>query len=290
MADTLTRIIEIDGTRADDSARTAPAVLSTEYPVPRGEFFEVLRHTPDAVNLERAPLPLLEQHNGHRLNIGVVEHLRVINGKLRGLVRFGHSARAKEIWQDVKDNVVRSLSIGYQIDDDIIQGNRLIATRWTPFEVSAVSLPADPTAGFFRSRGHKMSTETEDLATEATEDRPMSRRERREARAAEHEENRRLRAEEERVEIIQRMCTHFRIGEEHVRRLVAEGADVEQVIQAEMPGQGGQLRLALSLGAGFELALVLDGALLTALGPAQGLGGVGLVGLVDGVFVHLGAS
>lgn len=147
----LSRDLALDASEADLEARTIPAVISTEYPVDRDGYREVLIHRTGSIDLSRAPLPLLEQHGADRLNIGVVRDLRVVNSELRGTVVIGSSPRAKELWPDIRDRVVTNLSIGYRILEYAIVGETLKATRWQPFEVSLVSVPADPGAGLYRS-------------------------------------------------------------------------------------------------------------------------------------------
>lgn len=138
--------------RADPAGRTVPVTISTEEPVDRGDFIEVLDHRPGSIDLSRSPLPLIESHDNSRLNIGIVEDLRVVGGRLKGVARFGSSARAMEIFQDVLDRVVRSVSVGYQLTDEgePMGDGRTIRFRWAPYEVSCVACPADTNAGFFR--------------------------------------------------------------------------------------------------------------------------------------------
>lgn len=150
-ATTLTRELALDSSEIEQGVRTIPAVLSTEYPVDRDGYREVLVHQARAIDLSRAPLPLLEQHGAERLNIGVVRDLRIVDGELRGNVVIGSSPRANELWPDIRDRVITSLSIGYRIHEYVIVGEVLKATRWQPFEVSLVSVPADPGAGLYRS-------------------------------------------------------------------------------------------------------------------------------------------
>ena len=145
------RFITLDASRADQARRTVPATISTEFPVNRGGYREVLLHGSENIDLSRAPLPLIESHNGSTLNIGTVEGLQVAGRKLRGTVRFGNSARASEVWADVTDGIVRNVSVGYTIDDYAEDDDTLRATRWTPHEVSLVAVPADPSAGLNRS-------------------------------------------------------------------------------------------------------------------------------------------
>lgn len=161
------RTIEFDGTRADEDV--VPCVLSTETPVDRYDYLEVLEHTDQAVDLSRAPLPLIESHDASRVNVGIVDGLRIVAGKLRGVVRFGKSARARELLADVKAGIVRGLSIGYQITATRREGNTLIATKWMPFELSCVAVPADTNAGFFRGNVSMTDTNTAGERNRVTE-------------------------------------------------------------------------------------------------------------------------
>ena len=75
--------------------------------------------------------------------------------KLGGMARFGKSARAQEYRQDMEDGVLTDISIGYRVDDWVEEkrdGETYYrVTRWTPMEVSIVSVPADHTVGAGRS-------------------------------------------------------------------------------------------------------------------------------------------
>jgi phage major head subunit gpT-like protein len=146
-----TRELVLDVAAMDEAARRVPAVISTEYPVAREDYLEVLIHDARSVDLTRAPLPLIEQHAHSRLNIGIVENVRIEGGVLRGEIVFGQSARANELWPDVKAGIVRNLSVGYLVLEQRNQAGTVHVTRWQPFEVSLVSVPADPGAGLFRS-------------------------------------------------------------------------------------------------------------------------------------------
>jgi len=74
---------------ANAETRTVPASLSSEAPVARWFGMEVLSHEKDAVDLSRAAegLPLLFGHS-HDQPIGIVDNVRLKDGKLRGLLRF----------------------------------------------------------------------------------------------------------------------------------------------------------------------------------------------------------
>jgi HK97 family phage major capsid protein/HK97 family phage prohead protease len=147
-----TRTFELEATRAQAGGRQIEASLSSEAPVFRpGLGNEILRHTADAIDLTRSPLPLITAHDSGNMPVGVVESIRLVGTKLRGILRFTDGARADELWADVKAGILRNLSIGYQILDGHSEGTNYIVSRWQPLEISLVSVPADATVGIGRS-------------------------------------------------------------------------------------------------------------------------------------------
>lgn len=160
-------------TRADGDDRV-PVTVSSEYPVERMGYTEILDHSAGAVDMSRAPLPLIEAHNSGPVNIGLVEDLTAAGDRLRGFVRFGASARAQEVLRDVLSGVVRNLSVGYEILEYAVTGDTVRATQWRPHEVSVVGVGADPDAGFYRAkepinREPSMETDDKDVTLEVTE-------------------------------------------------------------------------------------------------------------------------
>lgn len=137
----ITRSFQIGKIRnADD--RTVEAVISSEYPVPRYNGNEVLVHSTEAVDLSRAPLPLIVAHDDRTLPVGIVESLRIENKELHGVLRFSKSQ--DQVWNDIQDGILRSLSIGYitQRTESLDDGSYNV-TRWQPYECSLVAAPAD---------------------------------------------------------------------------------------------------------------------------------------------------
>jgi HK97 family phage major capsid protein len=130
--------------------------------------------------LHTDPLPLLTSHNITELPVGVVENFRLSGEKARADLRFGNSARATEIWQDVVDGIIRNVSVGYTVNAAEPTGKRgedTLVTDWTIFEVSIVSAPADNATGIGRSlksKGQpKMNTREQDFS-DNTEERDLS--------------------------------------------------------------------------------------------------------------------
>jgi HK97 family phage major capsid protein/HK97 family phage prohead protease len=148
---TRTRSIQLD--RKASPGDVFPATLATESAVRRDFGFEVLDMA--RMDLSRAPFPLIEGHDQSRLNVGVVENVRIEGDRLRGDVRLGQSARAKELAEDIRAGIVGSLSVGYAVSDPVEDGERegvpVYRFAAAVMEVSLVSVPADVRAGINRS-------------------------------------------------------------------------------------------------------------------------------------------
>lgn len=159
------RTVELAREAIDAEKRTVELAFASEYPVERWWGIELLDMTPGAVRLARlngGRHPLLVDHwTGDQ--VGVVEKAWVDDDKkARARVRFGKSARAEEIFQDVVDGIRSLVSVGYRLHKAVLESrdedtdtSTYRITDWEPFEVSIVAVPADPTVGVGRT------TETE---------------------------------------------------------------------------------------------------------------------------------
>lgn len=154
----LFRQAEIRQISQDD--RTVELAFSSEAPVARWFGEEVLSHEAGAMRLDRleAGAALLVNHDWDD-QIGVVERVTIGEDRRgRALVRFGKGARANEIWQDVVDGIRKHVSVGYAVHKVEVESRQgqpdlVRVTDWEPFEISVVSVPADPTVGVGRSMG-----------------------------------------------------------------------------------------------------------------------------------------
>ena len=134
--------------------RTFEFPFSSEYPVTRYFGSEVLSHDSTAPNFMRLNdgAPFLFNHNPDKV-LGVVERAYLDEDKKRAYakIRFSRSDFAKQYLDDVKDGILRGISFGYSIDEVEQREEGVLATSWTPHELSLVSIPADPTIGIGRS-------------------------------------------------------------------------------------------------------------------------------------------
>lgn len=136
--------------------------VSSEQPVkryggPAPVWYEVLEHTAEAVDMSRVDgMPLLLEHD-MQAQIGAVNDLQLVERRLESTVRFSASQRALEIESDVADGIRRNVSVGYIVqeftaDAPAADGTPTYrATKWMPYEVSLVSVPADHTVGLGRA-------------------------------------------------------------------------------------------------------------------------------------------
>lgn len=154
----LTRAMTADeAMKVESESRTVEFPFSSELPVERWFGDEVLSHKSGAADLTRLNdgAPLLFNHNMDEI-IGVVEKAYMGSDK-RGYakVRFAKTARAEEVMSMVDDGILRNVSFGYRITEMTEsvkdQKSTYTATRWEPFEVSLVTVPADHTVGIGRS-------------------------------------------------------------------------------------------------------------------------------------------
>ena len=135
--------------------RTYQFPFSSEFPVERYFGSEILSHEKGAADLDRLndSAPLLFNHDPDRV-IGVVERAYIDEKKRRGYtqVRFSRNDFAQQVLSDVRDGILRNVSFGYSIDKmEEREGGDFVATSWRPYEVSVVSIPADPGVGIGRS-------------------------------------------------------------------------------------------------------------------------------------------
>lgn len=152
------RSFNVEKSAVNEAARTVELSFSSESPCERWFGIEILDHGKGSADLSRLNSggALLLDHNTEK-QIGVIETAEIASDKKgRATVRFGKSALAEEIFQDVKDGIRKLVSVGYTIEkmvtDKVEKGvETLRATAWTPLEISIVSIPVDTGVGVGRS-------------------------------------------------------------------------------------------------------------------------------------------
>ena len=158
----------------DEKSRVVQMAISSEAPVERYFGMEVIDHTEGAIDMEfisSGRAPLLLDHDPSQ-QIGVIERVSLDSTarRLRAEVRFGKSALAEEVFNDVVDGIRGNVSIGYRINSMEADHSRDDGTYYrvqiTPLEVSIVSIPADSSVGIGRSATVENTSEEKLMKTE----------------------------------------------------------------------------------------------------------------------------
>ena len=159
----------------DEESRRVRVGVSSEEPVERSFGMEVLGHSADDINMEfinSGRAPLLLDHDMEK-QIGVIEEFKLDETAKRttAVVRFGKSALAQEIFEDVADGIRMNISVGYRVDK-LTRMNKddenYYKAQWTPMEVSSVSVPADQSrlVGVGRSKDKQNTNNIEVITME----------------------------------------------------------------------------------------------------------------------------
>lgn len=152
--------IRADLGKVNEEARTVDVIFSTGAAVDRFDYWtgkryvEKLSLDPKHVRLDRlnAGASVLDTHSGYSLAnvMGAVEpdSARVEKGVGVATLRFARTPDVENVWQKVRDGIVRFVSVGYRVhkfQEDTAEGKVPVRTAidWEPYEISMVPMPAD---------------------------------------------------------------------------------------------------------------------------------------------------
>lgn len=156
--------------------RTFILSFSSEEPYKRWWGVEILDHSPECISLERINSIgcMLFNHNRDKV-IGKVVETWVDGNRCSAKVQFDDDEQSELIRKKVTSGTLKGVSVGYAVEswENVKPGGRSadgrftgpcdIARRWEPFEISIVSVPADPTVGVGREMDGTGSGRTLDL-------------------------------------------------------------------------------------------------------------------------------
>lgn len=240
--------------------RTVEVVFATETPVRKmtwdGPVMEVLGMGDGEVDMTRMQngASVLDNHNrwgSVRDNvIGVVENARIEQGQGVATLRFSKRASVDEIFQDIRDGILRNVSVGYRVETYEItrqegQLDTYRAVSWTPMEVSMVGVPADQNAqtrhyedtaraaDFSHSNNSTMEENNKKPAATQTEQRPEQTNTPSTPPAAPAVDEQAVRAaavaeERERVRAIQGAVRAANLGDDMAQELIEKGTSADQ--------------------------------------------------------------
>lgn len=157
--------------------------FASEEPYERWFGLEILSCEESAVDLERLNTigVVLFNHDRDRV-IGKIIKAWVEGNRCHAIIEFDEDEESQIIADKVRSGTLKAVSVGYIINaKEEVQANKtssngkftgpcVIATRWTPFEVSIVSVPADSTVGVGRKLEDEDDTEDDAEDEDDTED------------------------------------------------------------------------------------------------------------------------
>lgn len=144
--------------------RTYRLSFSSEEPYRRWFGNEILSHAEGAVNLDRLNSigTVLFNHDMDMV-VGRIDRAWVEGGRGMCEITLDEDELSERIRAKIESGSLKGVSVGYRVDEweEVPEGKKSadgkhdgpcsIATRWTPLEVSVVSVPADATVGVGRS-------------------------------------------------------------------------------------------------------------------------------------------
>lgn len=143
--------------------RVVELSFSSEEPYRRWWGVEILDHTEGCMDLTRLNEIGCVLFN-HKRDQVIGQVLKAWNENGRGMarIRFDEDEASDVIYKKVQSGTLKGVSVGYNVDswEEIMPGKKSadgrfigpceVAKKWTPFEISIVSVPADPTVGVGR--------------------------------------------------------------------------------------------------------------------------------------------
>lgn len=174
MTGSLSRSIPLLSIRdVEGEERTVELSFSSEEPYARWWGVEILDHSDGCMDLTRLNSIgcVLFNHNRDKV-IAKIINAWCENNRGYARIRFDTDDASDIIYQKVQGGTLKGVSTGYFVDnweevapnkksaDGRFTGPCDIAKRWIPYEISIVSVPADPTVGIGRGMDEKPEEKT----------------------------------------------------------------------------------------------------------------------------------
>ncbi len=157
-------IFDMQARADEENSNVFELSFSSEEPYMRYFGNEILDHADGACDLSRLNEigVVLFNHDRDKV-IGKIENAWIEENRGKAKIKFDSDDEAKTIMEKVSSGTLRGVSVGYVVDDwEVVkegkmstdgrfEGPAYIARKWTPLEISIVSIPADSTVGVGRS-------------------------------------------------------------------------------------------------------------------------------------------
>ena len=172
----LTRELPISLRSVEGNERRFEISFSSEEPYMRWFGREILDHSEGAVNLKRLNEIgcVLFNHNRDKV-VGKIISASLESGRGKAVIEFDSDEDSETVFQKTKGGTLKGVSVGYIVNryehikpgkksaDGRFEGECFVAVDWEPYEVSIVSVPADPTVGVGRDMERSQSDSELDI-------------------------------------------------------------------------------------------------------------------------------
>lgn len=176
------RSFELDRAALNKEERSVPLAFSSETPLERWFGKEILLHGAKNVDLTRLKTmgsALLNHDPGFIL--GRISSPRIEDKRGHATLVFDDDEDGNKGMGKVESGSLRGVSVGYMVEKfrevqkdesyNGIEGPALIATRWTPYEISLTPIPADASVGVGRAMTRSLDgIDIEPLTTRQEDD------------------------------------------------------------------------------------------------------------------------
>lgn len=155
--------INFKAVEGDENSRRIKLSFSSEEPYERWFGSEILDHKEESVLIDRLRNIGCVLFNHHRDQVvAKILSVDIVGNRGEAEIEFDDDELSEIIFKKVKSGTLKGVSVGYVVyryetvkegkksSDGRFTGPCSIATSWEPFEISIVSVPADPTVGVGR--------------------------------------------------------------------------------------------------------------------------------------------
>lgn len=238
---TFIRAGEDEDDNQNPESRTIELSFSSEAPVRRWYGDEILLHENDAVDLTRLKEigVVLFNHNPD-IPIGAVASVELDEAERRckATITLDTDEQSELIYQKIRSGTLKGVSVGYCIqeytelakkevsEDGRFTGPAIIATRWEPYEISIVSVPADADVGVGR--------QIEEIDNKGDVEKMPNVNEERKDEAVTVSNDDAVQAERKRTMEITALCRNFDIDADEYIRSGASVDDVNKIVLGKL--------------------------------------------------------
>ena len=229
---------------SDSDSRIIELSFSSEAPVSRWFGDEILLHEDGAIDFTRLNEigVVLFNHNSD-MPIGRILSVELDESehKSRATIELDTDEASELVYQKIRSGTLKGVSVGYRIleyleldedeksEDGRFVGPAIIATKWEPYEISIVSVPADADVGVGRQLEDDTEREVQEM--DKKENQPVVAEEVRKDVVSPEDA---VQAERKRTMEISALCRNFDLDADEYIRSGASVDEVNKIVLAKL--------------------------------------------------------